>query len=121
MKQMFLSVVLLASLDKGTLFVEHPQVSIKAPAVFGKPATPTPEGVYLLTRGYAKQLDMKVLIFRRDGNDVWAIHPNLPSRTKQIRSPTSADNYLSGGCIGVEPEIFDKLWAIKQAMVLQVY
>ena len=121
MKQMFLSVVLLASLDKATLFVEHPQVAFKAPAVFGKPATPTPEGVYLLTRGYSKQLGMKLLIFRREDGMVWAIHPNLKSRTKQIKSETSTDNYLSAGCIGVEDEVFDKLWGIKQQMVLQVY
>ena len=118
---MFLSVVILASLDRGTLFVEHPQVAIKAPAIFGKPATPTPPGVYLVTRGYSKQLDMKLLIFRREDGAVWAIHPNLKSRTKQIKSETPTDNYLSGGCIGVEAEVFEKLWNVKQTMILQVY
>ena len=118
---MFLSVVLLASLDQATLTVEHPQVAFKAPAVFGKPSTPTPPGIYLLTRGYSKQLDMKLLIFRREDNSVWAIHPNLKSRTHQIKSETSTDNYLSGGCIGLDDATFDKLWAVKQPMVLQVY
>lgn len=121
MHQMFLSVVLLASLDKGEVFVEHPQVALKAPAIFGKPATPTPPGIYPVTRGYSKQLDMKLLIFRREDGMVWAIHPNLPSRAKQIKSSTPADNYLSGGCIGVEQKVFDTLWGIKQQMVLQVY
>lgn len=118
---MFLSVLLLASLDKGTLFVEHPEVSMKVPAIFGKPATPTPPGIYLVTRGYSKQLDLKLLIFMRQDGSTWAVHPNLKSRTKQIKSESTADNYLSGGCIGIEQEAFDKLWSVKQTMVLQVY
>lgn len=121
MKQMFLSVVLLASLDKATLFVEHPQVAFNAPAVLGKSTTPTPTGVYLLKKAYSQKLDMPILIFREDDGGVYAIHPNLKTRTAQIKSAPITDNYLSGGCIGVEASVFDKLWAIKQPVVLQVY
>lgn len=121
MLDMFLSVVLLASLDKGTVTVEHPQVSIKAPAVFGKPSSPTPEGVYLIQKGYSKSLNTNVLIFRRDDSGIYAIHPNLPNRTPQLKSAGVSDNYLSKGCIGVDQKVFDKLWAVKQTMVLQVY
>jgi hypothetical protein len=118
---MFLSVLLVASVDRAEVTVEHPELAFRIPAIFGKPATPTPEGLFLVTRGYSKQLDMRLLIFRRENGAVWAIHPNLPYRAKQIRSTTSTDNFLSDGCIGVEQKVFDKLWAIKQPMVLQVY
>jgi hypothetical protein len=121
LNSMWFTVLLFVSLDRAELTISHPGIALNAPVVVGKPDTPTPPGIYLITRGYSEQLDMPILIFRREDRAVWAAHPNLPSRTKQIRSPTSTDNYLSGGCIGVEPEIFDKLWAIKQAMVLQVY
>lgn len=115
------TVVLLASLDRGTLFVEHPQLSFKVPAVFGKPATPTPAGIYLIERAHSSKLGMDILVFRREGNAVFAIHPNLKSRQRQLESGTPADNFLSGGCIGVEDSVFEKLWGVKQTMVLQVY
>jgi hypothetical protein len=119
---MWLSVVLLASLDRGTLFVEHPEISMKVPAIFGKPATPTPPGVYELRKGFSTQLNMRLLIFRREGQDVYAIHPNLPGRAKQIRDPDVSKKFLSGGCIGLEQEAFDKIWNIKrQTLILQVY
>lgn len=121
MKQMFLSVVLLASLDKGQLSVEHPQVAFKAPAVFGKPTTPTPPGIYIISKAYSTYMKSNVLVFRKQDNTVWAIHPNLKSRTRQLESKAATDNYLSGGCIGVEQSVFDKLWKISNPMVLQVY
>jgi hypothetical protein len=111
----------LASLDKGTLFVEHPNVAMKVPAIFGKPATPTPPGVYLITRGYSKQLDLKLLIFRREDGATWAIHPNLKSRERALADPDPNARRLSAGCIGIEQEAFDKLWAVRETMVLQVY
>jgi hypothetical protein len=119
--KVYLSVVLLVNLSNATLFVEHPQVAMKVPVVVGKPSTPTPEGVYLVEKAYSTKLATNMLIFKRDANSVWAIHPNLKHRTKQLESETPGDNELSGGCIGISQEKFDKLWAIKQQMVLQVY
>lgn len=119
---MFLSVVALVSLDKATIFVEHPHLSINAPAVIGKPSTPTPHGVYLVKRGYSKALDQRVLIFRQEGRDVWAIHANLPSRASQLKSDDPNAKRLSAGCIGVSQEVFDKLWNAKpDTLILQVY
>jgi len=118
---MFLSVVLLVNLDKASIFVEHPQIAFKAPVVIGKPSTPTPEGVYLLEKAYSTKLKMPILIFRRDESGVYAIHPNLKSRTNQIVSAAPEDNKLSAGCIGIQDKEFEKLWSIKQPIVLQVY
>lgn len=121
MRQMFLSVVILVNLDKATAFVENPQVAFKAPVVIGKPSTPTPEGVYLLEKAHSSKLNMPMLIFRRDESGIYAIHPNLESRTHQINSETDRDNRLSAGCIGMRQKEFDKLWNTKEAMILQVY
>lgn len=118
---MFLSIVVLVNLDQATAFVENPQVAFKAPVVIGKPSTPTPEGVYLLEKAWSSKLNMPLLIFKRSESGVYAIHPNLPSRTDQINSDTVLDNKLSAGCIGMRLKEFNKLWSQKQTMVLQVY
>lgn len=120
MLEMLLSVVALVSLDKATIFVEHPEISIQAPVVIGKPSTPTPEGIYLLEKATHAKLG-RLLVFRREDNAVWAIHVNLPSRKKALDSESNADNYLSAGCIGVTPEVMNKLWNQKQQIILQVY
>ena len=121
MKEMFLSIVVLVNIDQATVFVENPQVAFKAPVVIGKPSTPTPEGVYVLEKAYSSKLNMNMLVFKRDESGVYAIHPNLPSRTDQINSETNKDNRLSAGCIGMRQKEFDKLWKQNQTMVLQVY
>lgn len=118
---MFLSIVVLVNIDQATVFVENPQVAFKAPVVIGKPSTPTPEGVYVLEKAYSSKLNMNMLVFKRDESGVYAIHPNLPSRTDQINSETNKDNRLSAGCIGMRQKEFDKLWKQNQTMVLQVY
>jgi L,D-transpeptidase catalytic domain len=120
-KQVFLSIVVLVNLDQATAFIEHPQVAFKAPVVIGKPGTPTPEGVYVLEKAYSSQLGTNMLVFKRDESGVYAIHPNLESRTNQINSETTKDNRLSAGCIGMRQKEFDKLWQQKQTMILQVY
>lgn len=116
----FLSVLILASINGGTIHVEHPEVAFKTSAIFGKPSTPTPEGVYLVSKATHAKLG-RLLIFKQEGNSVWAIHENLRSRSMELRSSTPSDNYLSNGCIGVAGTVMDKLWASKQALVLQVY
>ena len=116
-----MTAVVLVSLAKSTLFIETPQVAINAPVVVGKPSTPTPEGVYLLEKAYSTHLKSNILIFRRDDTGVYAIHENLKNRNRQIDSVSTADNRLSGGCIGVRKKDFDKLWQMKQPIVLQVY
>jgi L,D-transpeptidase catalytic domain len=118
---MFLSVLLVASVDKAEVTVEHPELAFRIPAIFGKPSTPTPVGVYLVKKGYSKKLDMRILIFRRDDSGVYAIHPNLKSRNKYLDSPETVDNKLSAGCIGISDKYFDLLWTTKQPIVLQVY
>lgn len=121
MKDVFLTLLILVNLDRAELTVEHPQLNIKAPVIIGKPSTPTPVGVYLVKRGYSKQLGMRLLIFRREDNTVWAIHPNLPGRKAALESSDIGDNRLSGGCIGVSDKYFDLLWQNKTSIVLQVY
>lgn len=118
---MFLSVVVLVNLDTATMVVRHPEMAFETPVVAGKPATPTPEGIYVLEKAYSATLDMPILIFRKDENIIYAIHSNLPSRQRNLQSLTITDNRLSGGCIGIEQKQFDKLWQSKKTMVLQVY
>jgi hypothetical protein len=118
---MFMTTLLVVSLADARLRVEMPDLRLDVPAIVGKPTSPTPEGMYLIEKAFSSHLDMKMLMFRREGNVVWAIHPNLPSRKRQMDSSASTDNYLSGGCIGLSPIEFDKLWAVKQPMVLHVH
>lgn len=121
MRAMFLSVVLLVSLDKASLFVEHPSMTLRTPVVVGKPNTPTPTGIYLLEKAYSSKLKMRLLVFRRDEGVVYAIHPNLKSRESRLQSAGKGDNYLSAGCIGISEKEFNRLWDIKSTMILQVY
>lgn len=115
-----MAVLLKASLDRGTLFVDHPSLSFQVPAIFGKPTTPTPPGLYVLERAHSSRLGMDILIFKRDGKAIFAIHPNLESRKSQLMSETIEDNFLSAGCIGVEQRVFDKLWHTRDKVLLEV-
>jgi hypothetical protein len=118
---MFTSVILYVSLADAKLTVSHPELSMTVPVIVGKHSTPTPEGFYLVEKAYSSHLKMNMLVFKKDGKSVWALHPNLVSRKAQINSPSVADNYLSGGCVGVRVNDFERLWSMKQTMVLQVY
>lgn len=118
---MFLSLAVLVSLDNATITVKNPDGALVAPAVIGKPSTPTPEGVYLLEKAYSTVMKENILIFTRDDNGVTAIHRNLESRDPYLVSKSDKDNRLSKGCVGVSPEVFDMLWNEKQPIVLQVY
>jgi hypothetical protein len=118
---MFLSLLLSVSLDNARMRVEHPEITLNVPVVVGKSSTPTPEGVYLIEKAYSTHLGGNILVFRREDGFIWAVHPNLPSRRRQLASESSADNKLSGGCIGVDADTFGRLWRQKRAMVLQVH
>lgn len=118
---MFLSIVILASINRGEIFIEHPDIGVKESAVFGKPSTPTPVGVYLIEKYYSRQLRQNILVFRQDDSGVYAIHANLPSRNGALGNPNPAARRLSAGCIGVSQKTFDKLWGAKGQLVLQVY
>lgn len=117
----FLSIMLSLSLDKARLSSDTPGFVFDEPAIIGKPATPTPVGVYILKRGYSTRLGMRILIMHRGDDGIVAIHPNLKSRERQIKSPSDTDNRISGGCIGVDAELFDRLWAARHEMVIQVH
>ena len=117
----FLTIVILASVNRGEIVVEHPEVGIKSPAVFGKPATPTPTGIYTLDKFYSTKMKQNILVFRQDESGVYAIHANLKGRTPHLQSATPLDNFLSNGCIGVDQKTFDRLWDQKQQLILQVY
>jgi hypothetical protein len=116
-----MTALLVVSLADARLAVRAPDLQLNIPAIVGRPSAPTPEGMYIIEKAYSSQLNMKMLMFRQEGNVVWAIHPNLPSRKRQLASTPAADNYLSGGCVGISPADFDKIWAVKQPMVLQVH
>jgi hypothetical protein len=117
---MLLSVVVLVELHNATLKVDHPELQINTPVIVGRKATPTPTGIYMLKKAYSTKLNMPVLVFMQDGNEVWAIHPSLVSRTKQLQSVEVEDNSLSAGCIGISDAQFDRLWNQKQTLILQV-
>jgi L,D-transpeptidase catalytic domain len=116
-----MTTLLVVSLADARLSVKMPDLQLDVPVIVGKPTSPTPEGMYVVEKAYSSHLDMKMLMFRQEGKVVWAIHPNLPSRKRQIDSSAPTDNYLSGGCVGISPIEFEKLWAVKQPMVLQVH
>lgn len=118
---MFLSIVALVNLDTATMTVQHPEIAFEVPVVVGKPTTPTPEGLYILEKAYSSYLDMPILIFRKEDKVLYAIHRNMPTRHRQLTSATASDNMLSGGCIGISGDEFDKLWRAKRVIVLQVY
>lgn len=122
---MFLSVVVLASINKGTVFVEHPEMAFKTNAIFGKTGTETPVGIYVLERAYSTRLGKNMLVFRKDDDGVYAIHPTVEvkgqNREARLNSATPDDNRISNGCINIPQEAFDKLWSVKQQIVLQVY
>lgn len=117
---MFKAVVLLASLQDASLTIMDNPAPITVPVIYGKPNTPTPVGLYVITKGYARNIGGRVLIFRKDGADIWAIHENLASRSAQLKTPGKHDNYLSGGCIGIDKATFNRLWA-HEKLILQVY
>lgn len=119
--ELFLSLVVLVSLDNATMVIKDSDGAITAPVVIGKPSTPTPEGVYLIEKAYSTQLKQNILVFKKDEDAVTAIHVNLKKRTPQLKSSDYRDNKLSNGCIGVSEDIFNKLWKHKQPIVLQVY
>jgi hypothetical protein len=121
MKAVLLSVLVLVELHTATLTVEHPELQIKAPVIVGRKATPTPTGIYLLKKAYSTKLNMPVLVFMRDEGAVWAIHPSLVSRAKQLQSVQFEDNALSAGCIGISDAQFERLWSEKRDLILQVY
>lgn len=125
MKQVFLSVVVLASINKGEIFVEHPDVAFKTSAIFGKHGTETPVGIYVLQKAYSTRLNKNMLVFRKDDDGVYAIHPTVDvkgqNREARLSSATPDDNRISNGCINISQEAFDKLWKTKQPLVLQVY
>lgn len=122
---MFLSVVLLASINKGEVFVEHPEVAFKSNAIFGKTGTETPVGVYVLEKAFSTKLQKNMLVFRKDDDGVYAIHPTIQvkgqNRQARLDSATPIDNKISNGCINIPQNIFDKLWSIKHPIILQVY
>lgn len=125
MRQMFLSVVLLASINKGEVFVEHPEVAFKSSAIFGKTGTETPVGVYVLEKAYSTKLKKEMFVFKKGDDGVFAIHSTVDvkgqNRQARLDSATPDDNKISNGCINVPQNVFDKLWAIKQPIILQVY
>lgn len=118
---LFLGLVVLVDLKAATLKVDHPELRLEAAAVVGKPATPTPVGVYALRRAHSSRLGMDILVFHKDGQAIWAIHPNIRSRARQLATPTPADNALSNGCIGIDAATFDRLWDTDHELVLQIY
>lgn len=122
---MFLSVVVLASINKGELFVEHPEVAFKTNAIFGKQGTETPTGVYLLEKAFSTRLGRNILVFRKDDDGVLAIHSVIDvkgqNRMARLDSVTAIDNKISNGCINIKKEAFEKLWNTKKPIILQVY
>ena len=125
--EMFLSVLIYASLNKSTVFVEHPQVSMNVPAIVGKVSTPTPTGVFEVRRAFSPRLNSNILIFKQDDSGVYAIHPVVDVKGQNRRLALVQDNpnirKLSGGCINLDKLHFDKLWdtASKTSTYLQVY
>lgn len=118
---MFLSIVALVNVDTATMTVQHPELAFEVPVVVGKPTTPTPEGIYILEKAYSSYLNMPILIFRKEDTIIYAIHSNLPTRHRSLRTATVEDNKLSAGCIGISSDKFDELWRAKQVIVLQVH
>jgi hypothetical protein len=110
-----------AEVDLTTATLSAPAIELSVPAITGRDATPTPEGIYLLRRAHSAQLKMDILIFMQDGREVWAVHPNLPTRARALQSGSTQGRRLSAGCVGIAPEAFAALWARKGEIVLHVF
>lgn len=87
------------------------------PVLLGKAMT-TPAGQYQIARRltYEKGYGGDVLQFLETEKEVYAIHrvwTMIPAqkRIERLKSPNVKDRFISGGCINVDPEIFDKLVA----------
>lgn len=116
---MFLTTV--AEVDLTTATLSAPAIGMSVPAVIGRDATPTPEGIYLLRRAHSAQLKLDILIFMQDGREVWAIHENLPRRARALELGSTQTRRMSAGCIGLASKAFKTLWEHPGAIVLHVY
>jgi hypothetical protein len=85
------------------------------PVLLGKNNT-TPTGEYTLSLratnvyGYGGN----ILQFHETANDVYAIHrvwmlSPKQQRMQRLQSENVNDRYISGGCINVDPAVYDKL------------
>ena len=77
---------------------------------------PTPRGEFVLERmltddaGYGGD----ILTFSETSTTIYAIHRVWMLNPKQKRmerlaSPSTTDNFVTGGCINVHPDVYDKL------------
>lgn len=85
------------------------------PVLLGK-NNPTPTGSFTVqqrmtsTPGYGGD----ILQFHETADGLYAIHrlwllSPKQNRQERIKSKNVADRYISGGCVNVEPEVYEKL------------
>jgi hypothetical protein len=85
------------------------------PVLLGK-GTATPMGEFILQKRYTddKGYGGDVLQFHETKNEVYAIHrvwllnPEQ-KRLERLKSSNVKDRYISGGCINVDPAVYQKL------------
>lgn len=85
------------------------------PVLLGK-NTPTPTGEFKITRRYTSDAGYggDVLQFKETEKEVYAIHrvwmlnPNQ-RRLERLNSERIQDRFISGGCINVHPDVYEKL------------
>jgi len=71
----------------------------------------TPSGDFKIKKMYSTRLNEPMLVFIDGDEFVTAIHPLWLGNPRQFRvtrlnSPTPADNYVTNGCINVDPNFF---------------
>lgn len=117
---MFLSIALALNLNESRMVSANTQFELNVPVVVGKKETPTPTGIFLLSKAINPKLG-RLLVFQKDDGAVWAIHENLPSRSANLESASIEDNFVSAGCIGVDESAMNQLWNAGNEIVLQIY
>lgn len=84
------------------------------PALYG---VRTPEGMFTIKKVYVRKSRHYALLFARIDGRSYTIHPiwlGNPSQRRQERlaSMTARDNVITGGCINVSGQMFDRLWQL---------
>jgi hypothetical protein len=105
----------IVSLALATICFNYHGIDECHPVLLGK-GIGTPAGEYTLIQRYTSDPGYggDVLQFKEDEKQVWAIHRiwlMIPQqhRMERINSKHIADHYISGGCINVEPAVYEKL------------
>lgn len=103
---------LIVDKELATITVNYPDNKIiSKPILLGDTNNITPSGDFKIKKMYSIRLNEPMLVFIDDEKYVTAIHPLWLGNPRQFRinrlnSITPNDNYVTNGCINVDPNFF---------------